>query len=146
MSGRAPSPRSIGISRRFPLDDTIVATVPARTEYLQVLRATATAVGARMDLTIDVIDDTCLALDEAAGWLLSLRGTTLTLRLRPGKDSLEAIVSIDAAIGDWPPPGFETSLPWQILSAVADEVAFEPTADGPGLRIRKLALPINAGA
>jgi serine/threonine-protein kinase RsbW len=132
--------------RRSPLDD-IVVSVPARTEYLHVLRATLTSACALVDLTIDGIDDLRLALDEAAGWLVSLRGSTsLTMRVRCDEDRVEARISVDAPVEEWPPRGFETTVPWQILSAVVDHVSFEPSPEGPAVRIVKQALTMAGGS
>jgi hypothetical protein len=100
-----------------------------------------------VDLTIDGIDDLRLALDEAAGWLVSLRGSTsLIMRVRCDEDRVEAGISVDAPVEGWPPLGFEKTVSWQILSVVVDHVSFEPSPEGPAVRIVKQALTMAGGS
>jgi serine/threonine-protein kinase RsbW len=106
------------------------------------MRAVTASVAARMNMPFDGIEDLRLAVDEACAWLLGLAGgaTSMTLRLRPMDDRLEAVVSIDAAGRAWPPPDLEKSLSWKVLSALVDTVSLDAEASGPSIRLIKRTL------
>jgi serine/threonine-protein kinase RsbW len=121
------------------VDADVVVTVPARPEYVRVLRAVARAVAARFEFTYDRIEDLHLVVDEACAALLSLpaEATMLTMLLSPGDRSVAVYLSSDAGVDarQWPPPQMETSLAWRVLSGLADEATFELTGDGPLVRV-----------
>lgn len=121
----------------------VTVSVPARPDFIHVLRSVIAAVAARADFTYDSIDDLRLAVDEASAQLLAFESpaTTLTLRISSteGGGDLDVVVSTDADVGTaaWPPEGAERTLTWQVLSALADEARFERLDSGPALRLRK---------
>ena len=122
--------------------DLITVSVPPETGSVQVLRAVTASVAARMNMPYDGIEDLRLAVDEACAWLLGLarEATSMTLRLRPMDDRLEAVVSIDAAERAWPPPDLEQSLSWKVLSELVDTVSLDAEASGPSIRLIKRTL------
>lgn len=122
--------------------DLITVSVPPETGSVQVLRAVTASVAARMNMPYDGIEDLRLAVDEACAWLLGLarEATSMTLRLRPMDDRLEAVVSIDAAEGAWPPPDLEQSLSWRVLSALVDTISLDAEASEPSIRLIKRTL------
>jgi serine/threonine-protein kinase RsbW len=100
--------------------DLVEVCVPADPAYLAVIRTTTAGLAARLDLTLDEIEDLRIAVDEACGLLLGRRhhadhNLTATFRILP--DSLEVVVR-----------GPETDLPddssyaWALLRALAGEV------------------------
>lgn len=103
------------------------------------LRSVTAGVAARLDYSIDGIDDLRLAVDEACAQLLAAAPSSSELRLRlsPGEDGLEVLVSADASGATWPPPDVEASLPWQILTALADATEFSQVDGRPALRLVK---------
>ena len=126
----------------------VVVSVPARPDYIHVLRSVVAAIAARADFTFDAIDDLRLAVDEAGAHLLSVAApaTSLTLRISlTDEGAVEVIASTDAVVADsaWPPEGIERTLAWQILSALADETRFERAGSGPALRLRKRSQRTN---
>ena len=125
-----------------PKSDLITVSVPPESGSVHVLRAVTASVAARMNMPFDGIEDLRLAVDEACAWLLGLAGgaTSMTLRLRPMDDRLEAVVSIDAAGRAWPPPDLEQSLSWMVLSALVDTVSLDAEASGPSIRLIKRTL------
>ena len=125
-----------------PKSDLITVSVPPESGSVQVLRAVTASVAARMNMPFDGIEDLRLAVDEACAWLLGLarEATSMTLRLRPMDDRLEAVVSIDAAGPAWPPPDLEQSLSWKVLSALVDTVSLDAEASGPSIRLIKRTL------
>jgi serine/threonine-protein kinase RsbW len=125
----------------------VTVSVPARPEFVHVLRSVIASVAARADLTYDQIDDLRLAVDEACAQLLTLRGTpgALLLRVRALEGGgLEIVASIDIEGVAWPPAGAERTLTWQVLSALADEARFEQTDGHPALRLTKRRVPAGA--
>lgn len=122
----------------------VTVSVPARPEFVHVLRSVIASVAARADLTYDQIDDLRLAVDEACAQLLALRGAPgallLSVRALDG-GGLEIVASIDIEGVVWPPAGAERTLTWQVLSALADEARFEQTDGHPALRLTKRRVP-----
>lgn len=120
----------------------VTVSVPARPDFIHVLRSVVAAVAARADFTFDSIDDMRLAVDEASAQLLAFAApaTMLTLRITLSDEgSLEVVASTDADVSTavWPPEGAERTLTWQVLSALADEARFERLDSGPALRLWK---------
>lgn len=122
--------------------ETVSAQIPARAEFVHVLRSVAASAAARMNLSVDAIDDLRLSVDEACAELLKAvpSGSVLELSiLRTGID-VEVVVSVDGDPGAWPPNGHKRTLAWQVLSGLSDEVTFERSSSGPALRIRMHAV------
>ncbi|HET9723232.1 MAG TPA: hypothetical protein VFR44_05250 [Actinomycetota bacterium] len=117
----------------------VTVSVPAKAEYVHVLRAVTAAVASRLQIPYDGIEDLRLAVDEASARLLLLRTDlrSLTLRLEPHDDRLEIVVCVDASVGGWPPAGLEETLAWTILVALVDAVRPEMDRDGPSIRMVK---------
>jgi serine/threonine-protein kinase RsbW len=121
----------------------ITVEVPARPEFVRILRAVAVGVAARLEFPYDTIDDLRMAVDEASSQLLGVSATATTLRMRltPGDGRVAVVVAIDAESldGSWPPPDAERSLAWQVLSGLADEAGFELDDGAPAVRLVKHA-------
>lgn len=120
----------------------IVVRIPARPEYVHVLRTAVASVAARLDFTYDAIDDLRIAVDEACAHLLGVSSSagTMTLRITPHGRDLVVLASTDSDPGQWPPPGAKQTLAWQVLNALADEVVFEREGSGAALRLLKQGL------
>jgi len=115
-------------------------TVPARAEFLHVVRTVVGSVAARNDLTIDAIEDLRIAVDEACAQLLSARGSAVTVEIARRDDGIETICSTDADVAVWPPDGVQHSLAAQVLRGLSDTVAWERTPAGPSVRVGKRAV------
>jgi serine/threonine-protein kinase RsbW len=115
----------------------VQVTIPARAEFLHVVRTVVGSVAARHDLTIDAIEDLRIAVDEACAQLLGVRGSTVTVRIASAGDGVETVCSTDAEVGEWPPAGIRHSLAAQVLQGLADSVTWERSAAGPAVRVRK---------
>jgi serine/threonine-protein kinase RsbW len=124
----------------------ITVSVPADVASVHVLRAVTAAVASRMRMSFDAIEDLRLAVDEASAWVLGTnrRASTLTLRLLPLEDRLEAIVAVDGSGGAWPPPDVEQGLPWRILSALVDTLAIGTDPSEPSISLGKRTLETTA--
>jgi serine/threonine-protein kinase RsbW len=118
------------------LSADITVTVPARPDFVRLLRAVVASIGARFDLTYDRIDDLRMVVDEASAQLLRIPSRNLTMKVAPGERMVILVQADGSADGEWPPPGFVETLAWRVLSGLADEVRFERADDGrPGVRI-----------
>jgi serine/threonine-protein kinase RsbW len=127
--------------------ETIRVSVPARPEFVHVLRSVSAAVASRMGLSLDDVDDLRLAVDEACAHLLALPGVASTFRLdlRCHPERLEVVASIDTGTSAWPPSGFEDTLAWRVLGALAENVRFELWNGTPAIRIVKRTLRSGNG-
>jgi hypothetical protein len=115
-------------------------SVPAKPDFLHVVRAVVSGVGARQGLTYDAINELCLAASEAAAYLLGLtpangaaRGGRLSVRMRAESD-IDITVMTDASVPTWPPPAQRT-LAWRILAGLVDDVSFVVEEGRPAIRL-----------
>ncbi len=113
----------------------VVISVPARPDFVRLLRAVVASVGARQDLTYDRIHDLRMVVDEASAQLLQVPASTLTMRVTPGERLVILVHTDGAPNGAWPPASLEDSLAWRVLSGLADDVRYEAAGDGPAVRI-----------
>jgi serine/threonine-protein kinase RsbW len=102
-------------------DDHVELRVPASGAYLAVLRATTAGLAARLDFTIDDIEDLRIAVDEACALLLPLAtpGARIDCRFDLQPDQFQVAVSVPSATTD-PPP--RDTFAWIVLTALAGEV------------------------
>ncbi|HXF73539.1 MAG TPA: ATP-binding protein [Actinomycetota bacterium] len=115
----------------------ILASVPARTEYVTVLRSVAASVAARLDLSYDELEDLRLLVDEACARLLADGGgRTLTLELRLEGTGVAIEAGTEGAPSGWPPRDPAHALSTRILSALAEDVRFEVAGDRRVIRMR----------
>lgn len=128
-----------------PPRDVVTITVPAKAEFLHVVRTVVGSVAARRDLTIDAIEDLRIAVDEACAQLLAAHGSTLNVDVVSLPAGVEAVCRTDATIDPWPPDGIQQSLASQVLQGLADEVAWEQTAGGSSIRVGKLGVKSTDG-
>lgn len=102
--------------------------LPAETAYVAVLRMTTAGIAARLDFTLDDIEDLKMAVSEATSLVLAdaTPGGTMGARffLEPGRISVE--VTADAVEPTVPDPGGFT---WQVLAATASDVTATASDD-----------------
>lgn len=117
----------------------INVTVPARPDFLHVVRSVTASVAARMDLGYDDIEDLRIAVDEACAQLLSAAGraSRISVILTPSEGRVEVVVCTDGDVRDWPPTGVESSLIWQILNGLTEAPSFDRFDGKPGMRLVK---------
>jgi serine/threonine-protein kinase RsbW len=120
-----------------PSVDVVHITVPARAEFLHVVRTVVGSVAARHDLTIDAIEDLRIAVDEACAQLLTVRGGHVTVTIAGTEEGVETVCTTDADVAVWPPEGVQHSLATQVLQGLTDSVAWELSATGPAVRVGK---------
>ncbi len=101
--------------------DHVQVRMPAESAYLSVLRTAAAGLAARLDFTLDEIEDLRIAIDEACAMLLSqaIPGTDLECGFELGADQVTITVSVTAARATMPA---RDTFAWTVLSALAGSV------------------------
>ncbi|HEX6500875.1 MAG TPA: anti-sigma regulatory factor [Micromonosporaceae bacterium] len=115
-------------------EDLVILVVPAYSGYLSVLRTATAGLAARLQFTLDEIEDLRIAVDEACAMLLALAAVDaeLTCRFEVTEDALSIEVGVDSDGGHL--PGTQ-SFAWQVLTALAGDVSTS-TEPAPGGRQR----------
>lgn len=108
--------------------DTVQLSVPAHPAYLGLVRTATAGVGARLDLTIDEIEDLRLAADEAGSLVLAhaVEGSNLDVRFTLAAERLT--IGFSARTTSTTAPD-EQGFGWTVLAALAGEVRAD-LADG----------------
>ena len=117
--GVRPSPGAVAADREAR--DRVRVCMPAEGAYLSVLRTATAGLAARLDFTLDEIEDLRIAVDEACAMLLSqaIPGTNLECDFDLGADSMTITVSVVAA---QPRTPARDTFAWTVLSALAGDV------------------------
>ncbi|HVV75249.1 MAG TPA: anti-sigma regulatory factor [Mycobacteriales bacterium] len=102
--------------------DVVAITLPASSAYLTVLRTATAGLAARLDFTIDEIEDLRIAVDEACAMLLrqALPGADITCEFQLEGDSMSVTVSVITVDGEEPS---RDTFAWTVLTALAGDVS-----------------------
>lgn len=102
--------------------------LPADSAYVAVLRMTTAGLAARLDFTLDDIEDLRMAVGEASAILLERArpGGQLISRFFLAGDTISVRVSVDAVR---PSPPDTDSFAWQVLTTTASDVGAEAGDD-----------------
>jgi len=114
-----------------PGADQVTVRMPADGAYLSVLRTATAGLAARLDFTLDDIEDMRIAVDEACAMLLSqaIPGSSLDCSFELSPDDMTITVSVPC-LNPRPPSG--ETFAWTVLSALAGTVEAQV---GPGDRL-----------
>jgi serine/threonine-protein kinase RsbW len=101
--------------------DHVKVCMPAEGAYLSVLRTATAGLAARLDFTLDEIEDLRIAVDEACAMLLpqAIPGTNLECAFDLGTEAMTITVSVVAAEPRRPA---RDTFAWTVLSALAGTV------------------------
>ncbi|TMR18054.1 anti-sigma factor [Nonomuraea turkmeniaca] len=101
--------------------DVVSIRLPAASAYLSVLRTATAGLAARLDFTLDEIEDLRIAVDEACAMLLSeaVPGTDLTAEFELTGHEMQVRVEV-ATVGSSAPK--RDDFAWMVLTALADDV------------------------
>lgn len=103
-----------------PVRDVVDVRLPASSAYLSVLRTATAGLAARLDFTLDEIEDLRIAVDEACAMLLPQAAHgDLHCTFELEKDSLVVTVALATTKGTLPE---RDTFAWTVLSALAGEV------------------------
>jgi serine/threonine-protein kinase RsbW len=118
------------------VNDSVELRLPAASAYLAVLRTAAAGLAARLDFTLDEIEDLRIAVDEACALLLPrvVEGSDLVCRFAVEPDALA--VEVSAHTRDAEPPRRD-SFAWTVLTALAGEVDATAANGQVTIRLRK---------
>ncbi|MGQ0846623.1 MAG: hypothetical protein ACT4QF_21070 [Sporichthyaceae bacterium] len=120
-----------------PVEDFVEVRLPSDGAFLSVLRTTTASLAARLNFTLDEIEDMRIAVDEACALLLAkaVLDSQLTCRFEVHGEGMTVIVS--APTRDGTPPRRDT-FAWTVLTALADAVDTEVADDNVlTIRLRK---------
>jgi serine/threonine-protein kinase RsbW len=111
--------------------DHVTIRMPAEGAYLSVLRTATAGLAARLDFTLDEIEDLRIAVDEACAMLLAEAeaGSTLECDFELGGDTMTISVSAQSSLGRVPA---KDTFAWTVLTALAGGV---DSYLGPGGRV-----------
>jgi serine/threonine-protein kinase RsbW len=98
--------------------------VPADSAYVSVLRTTTAGLAARLDFTIDDIEDLRIAVGEACAMVLpeAAEDADLWCRYNLSEGQMVVRVAVDTAVQ---PQVDEDSFAWQVLTTLASEATAE---------------------
>ncbi|RJL25169.1 anti-sigma factor [Bailinhaonella thermotolerans] len=101
--------------------DTVTVRLPAASAYLSVLRTATAGLAARLDFTLDEIEDLRIAVDEACAMLLrqAVPGTDLTAEFELTGDEMSVRVAVETVE---PQDLKRDDFAWMVLTALADYV------------------------
>jgi serine/threonine-protein kinase RsbW len=107
--------------------------IPADSAFLAVLRTATAGLAARLDFTLDDIEDLRIAVDEACAMVLpqARPGTNLECAFYLGGDTLEVSVSAEC---DSPQQPSKDGFAWTVLAALTSRLG--ATVDGDRLTVR----------
>ena len=127
----AGRPRTVGA-----VTDEVELRLPAEGAYLSVLRTATAGLAARLDFTLDEIEDLRIAVDEACAMLLpeATPGEPLVCRFSLDWDCLEVAVIATSRSGR---PPARDSFAWTVLTALAGEVDASADDDRVTVTLRK---------
>jgi serine/threonine-protein kinase RsbW len=112
--------------------------LPADSSYLSVLRTATAALAARMDFTLDDIEDLRIAVDEACAILLpqARDASDLACEAWLGDATITVRVTVESDRPAAPP---ENGFAWRVLTALTSNVAAELDEDRLSLTLSRKA-------
>jgi serine/threonine-protein kinase RsbW len=118
-------------------NDVVVLVVPADGSYLAVLRTATAGLAARLQFTLDEIEDLRIAVDEACAILLAVAPdqTEVTSEFAVTDAALSIDVSVPVNGKAELPSG--NSFSWQVLTALAGEVSARSDGGRAAIRLTK---------
>lgn len=118
--------------------DRVEVRLPAQGAYLAVLRTAAAGLAARLDFTLDDIEDLRIAVDEACALLIpqAAPGADLRCTFEVLPDALVVTVAVTSESPRLPR---HDTFAWTVLSALAGSVEARTEGDEVRLVLRKVA-------
>ncbi len=120
-------------------DAIVRVSVPARADFVHVLRAVLSSVASRIEMTFDVIDEVRIAVDEASTILLGVTESdaTLELSIETAPDALTVTLTAPGDRGGWRSDLVRSSWPWRVMTGLCDDVQLESSDRGASIRFVK---------
>jgi hypothetical protein len=108
-------------------ESPVVVVIPGERESLRVLRLVATDVGRLLGFGYDKIEDSRLAVHEAAAVLVEAGSDSITCQITTKDGSMAIAMSSMPAPSTWPPDDWEGSLGHLVLSHLAESLELDST-------------------
>ncbi len=121
--------------------DQVTVRMPAESAYLSVLRTATAGLAARLDFTLDEIEDLRIAVDEACAMLLSqaIPGSSLECHFALDREAMTMAVSVPCLTPQAPA---SDTFAWTVLTALAGSVnAYVGDGDRLTIVMRKSRAP-----
>jgi serine/threonine-protein kinase RsbW len=120
-TGQPGAAAGVQPAERHEAQDKVTVRLPAEGAYLSVLRTATAGLAARLDFTLDEIEDLRIAVDEACAMLLTqaVPGASLECVFTLGPDMMTIAVSVPCL--DPQEPASDT-FAWTVLNALAGSV------------------------
>jgi serine/threonine-protein kinase RsbW len=114
----APAGAIVTMPEQGTAPDTVTVRMPADGAYLSVLRTATAGLAARLDFTLDDIEDMRIAVDEACAMLLgqAVPGSSLECTFALSADDITITVCVQSLN---PLPPSADTFAWTVLSALA---------------------------
>jgi serine/threonine-protein kinase RsbW len=106
----------------------VMLRIPADSAYLAVLRTATAGLAARLDFTLDDIEDLRIAVDEACAMVLPQARPASDLTCTFDLDVARLTVAVTAEC-DSPRPPNRDGFAWTVLAALTNEVSAEVDGD-----------------
>ncbi|HEX2312826.1 MAG TPA: anti-sigma factor [Thermomonospora sp.] len=121
-------PAEMPAQTRAAVRDVVTVRLPADSAYLSVLRTATAGLAARLDFTLDEIEDLRIAVDEACAMLLAqaVPGTDLECQFELTGEAMRIAVSVLTVDGVVPS---RDTFAWTVLSSLAGDVDSRVGAD-----------------
>lgn len=103
--------------------ERVAMTIPARPEYVGVVRLAAAAIAGRMAFGYDEVEDLKVAVSEACSEAILNGGTEVEIQFGVGPDRLE--VQVAGGVGQEETRGQESELGLLLMRVLMDEVRTE---------------------
>ncbi|MFT4082644.1 MAG: anti-sigma factor [Nocardioides sp.] len=117
--------------------------LPAEGAYVSVLRTTTAGLAARLDFTLDDIEDLRMAVGEAAAIALEHVREPAALVTRFWLGERRVQVQVETVVDD-PTPIDEDSFAWQVLTTLADSASATLSGDRLEIVLVAQATPLEA--
>ena len=120
-------------------ESTAELTLPAESAYVAVLRMTTAGLGARLDLTLDDIEDLRMAVSEACALVLEVArdNGVLQASYELGQGRIRVTVRTDSDSGELDRESFG----WQVLDALTTDLRAEN-----GAQSRSVSFTVTSSA
>jgi serine/threonine-protein kinase RsbW len=120
-AGPGPARETAGPAEFSEPKDQVMVRLPAEGAYLSVLRTATAGLAARLDFTLDEIEDLRIAVDEACAMLLrqAVPGASLECGFTLERDMMTIDVSVPCLQPQQPA---SDTFAWTVLSALAGSV------------------------
>jgi len=125
------------IPEPWATDDVVVLSVPAAGAYLGVLRTATAGLAARLQFTLDEIEDLRIAVDEACAMLLPIATPDAELSCRFMVTDNALLVETSVPTTSSGPRLPAESFSWQVLHALTDEIESAVSGGHAAIRLTK---------